>query len=157
MNVRARFVLPLVVAGTVFAGGCTSALPGGRGHQCTVGSKKPEAPIVCIDNTGTKLSVDPYRVVAFDEYPKNSGRPMVILFFTKTGTGNFKIIEKKRETGNNEADESCIAEQHCVAGEGLCRIIVPRLKDQKARVCLYDIEMAGFPPMDPEIEVRPCC
>lgn len=149
MNIRAGFVLSVVVAGGIFAGGCGSTSTQGRGHGCTVGSTRPERPIVCINNTGSELSVDPERVVAFDEYPKDSGRPMKILFFTKTGTGNFKIIEKN---GN------CIASQECVENAGLCRVTVVDVKDgEEDKQCDYDIEMAGFPRMDPQIVIKNCC
>lgn len=149
MNIRAGFVLSVVVTGGVFAGGCGSWTTQDRGHGCNVGSTRPEAPIVCIDNTRSRLSVDPFRVVAYDEYPRNSGRPMVILFFTKTGTGNFKVVEKK---GN------CIADQDCVEGAGLCRVTVADVKDdERERLCEYDIEMPGFPPMDPEMLIKTCC
>lgn len=149
MNIRARLVLSLVVVGGIFAGGCGTWATQDHEDRCHRGSREPTAPMVCIDNTGSKLSVDPPRVEAFEEYPKNSGQPMVILFFAKTGTPKFDLIEKK---GN------CIARQDCVQSAGLCRVTVVRLKEgEKERKCEYDIVMPGFPPMDPEILIKTCC
>lgn len=148
MNIRYRFLLPIVLAVLAFSGACRSATPvPPLGHGC-VPTTRPEAPIAVIDDSGSQLSVDPPHLVTYDEYPKGSGRPMVILFFTRSGTGDFRIVEKN---GN------CIASQDCVAGAGLCRVTVKKIEDGRPRTCDYGVDMKGFPYFDPTITVNPCC
>ena len=146
MNIRARFVLSLTV-GVLFVNGCHSWSTQDHHDECRPAAS-PHAPIVCVDNTGSALSVDPYRVVAYDEYPKDSGRPVVILFVTQEKPAEFKLVEKT---------SGCIEKQNCVTSAGLCQVTVKRLGGAPGKVCEYGIEMVGFPTMDPEIKLKPCC
>ena len=151
MNIRALNMIgsALVILTLTAACGTTQ----GPRSRCAAGSSRPEAPVVCIDDTGTRLSVSPERVEAYDRDPEKQGHPMVILFFTKSGSGDFQIVPR---SGN------CIepqTEHHCPPNAGLCRVHVVRKapNDTEAEVCKYDVVMKGFTTLDPWVVTKPCC
>lgn len=152
MNPR-TLCLPLVaIAALVVFSACVSTVPP-LSVGCIAGSTRPEAPIVCIDDSGAELSVNPETITAYDRDPKKPGQAMVILFFTKSGTGDFQIIPR---TGN------CIepqTEHHCPKNAGLCRVHMLRRKptDPPEETCKYDVFMRGKPVLDPFIVAKTCC
>lgn len=152
MNRRA-LCLPLVaLASFLVFSACRSTVPP-LSVGCNAGSTRPEAPIVCINDSGTTLSVDPETITAYDRDPEKPGSPMVILFFTQSGRGDFQIVPR---SGN------CIepqTEHHCPPDAGLCRVHMLRRKptDPKEERCKYDVIMKGFPPLDPFIVAKTCC
>jgi hypothetical protein len=152
MNRRVACLTLVSLAAFFVFSACRSTVPP-LSVGCNAGSTRPEAPIVCIDDLGTELSVDPEKIVAYDRDPQKQSSPMVILFFTKSGNGDFQIVPR---TGN------CIEQpkdHHCPPGAGMCRVHMLRRKpsDPKEETCKYDVIMKGFPPLDPFIVAKTCC
>lgn len=154
IRTTSRFLLLLVVLVAISLTGCSRfyiSEAAAKGHGCVVGSTRPESPIVCIDDTGSALSVHPETVNTWDRDPDGSGNPMVILFRTKSGKRDFKIVQR---SGN------CIEpELYCPPDIGLCRAkVVKRVEGAEAQeTCKYDVVMAGFKDLDPTIRVGTCC
>jgi hypothetical protein len=145
MRMRGWVLVPAASFVVALLSGCASSGDGtAMANQCTKGKQHPERPIVCVDNTGSALSIHPREdLVVFDR--ASNGAPVTILFFTKSGTGNLKIIDK----------DDCLDEQEHTP-EGMARIKVTKAGGSETR-CKYDIELAGFETLDPFIVVKPCC
>jgi hypothetical protein len=144
MKVRGRVLVPVALLAVLLAG-CGSWRSMGSGHACTVGDMDPMNPIVCIDNTGTTLKAYPETIEVFDRQVDQ--KPVKILFFTRTGTGNPKI----------KPQGDCLEKVDHPVGRAIGH--VKKLGDTTSgdKRCKYDIELSGFEPLDPFIIVKPCC
>lgn len=120
--------------------------PGG----CPPAVNRPEAPIVCVDDTGDKLSVSPETVYAFDRHPQDKG-PVNVLWFTRSGAGDLRI---------EFADDHCVGKVWCNPKTGHCRAkTLPLEGKTESEPCKYDvwIENGRQPRMDPYVVIRECC
>lgn len=134
---------PDPVVNPIAPGGGSTTRAGG---PCAGGPPKEHdrnAPIVCVDDTGSTLRVSPDPVVVHD-VGRVTGAPVTVQWFTHTGTGNLQL----------EIDPGCVTDLRC-NGRGHC---TARTRDIDAKVkCKYDVWTETHPRLDPEIEIDPCC
>lgn len=160
-----RIRLPLVLSLVLFAAACAhttqpAAMPepapprpvalAEQAGGCPPAVNRPEAPMVCVDDTGDRLHVSPETVYAYDVHP-NDKAPVNLTWFTKSGGGDLRI---------EFADEHCVGRVWCNPNSGLCQAKTLPLegKDESAP-CKYDVWMEGGrqPRIDPYVVIRDCC
>lgn len=112
------------------------------------GTENRNAPIVCVDDGGETLSVNPDPVFAFD-VGASGGRPVVIQWFTTSGGGNLRIDMKSAE---------CVTAMSC-NGRGKCtaRTIPFKPGETGEKRCKYDVLTDTHPPLDPDTVIVKCC
>jgi len=130
-------------------GGHDAAATGlrGAGNPCSdrAGSTDRNAPIVCVDDTGSALTVspDPVRV---NDVGAADRAPVMIHWHTVSGTNDLRL----------EIEPGCVTNTTC-DGRGHCSArTVPR-DDRSARRCKYDVWTDKHPRLDPDIIIEPCC
>jgi len=158
-----RIRLPLVLSLLVFSAACAhttqpvaevarprpAAIVGQEGG-CPPFANRLEAPIVCIDDTGEKLSAFPDTIYAWDVHPQDKA-PVNILWFTKSGGGSLRIEMN---------DKNCVGEVWCNPRTGHCRAkTLPLEGKTQSEPCKYDVWIEGGkqPRMDPYVVIRECC
>lgn len=146
-----RWIL-LITAALVFTT-CKSASdtyapsPGGgalAANPCKTGAGKADrnAPIVCVDDSGATLSVNPDPVEVHDEA---AGRaPVVIHWWTRSGGGELGI----------EVQPGCVTDVNCRGAHCMARTLP---KDDGGARCKYDVWTATHPRLDPEVIIVDCC
>ena len=108
-----------------------------------VGSSDRQAPIVCVDDTGTTLSVRPDPIVIHDKR-RGGAQPVTMQWFTRSGGGNLQI----------EIEEGCVTNVKC-NGKGHC---TAQTRDIDAETrCKYDVLTDTHPRLDPDLVLTPCC
>lgn len=148
VRVLLRFFVLLVL--TVVVCGCAqrAALTpsrGGGGGPCGGGKgiSDRQAPIVCVDDTGATLSVDPDPIVLHNKM-KSDGKPVTLQWFTRSGSNNLYV----------EIEPGCLTEVKC-NGKGHC---TAKSRDLAAETrCKYDVWTDKHPRLDPDVVVTPCC
>ncbi|HKR66382.1 MAG TPA: hypothetical protein VJZ00_21825 [Thermoanaerobaculia bacterium] len=102
------------------------------------GSKHRGAPVVCIDDSASVLTVNPDPVEAFDV--NAAGDPVEIAWYTKSGTGDPKISWKNGDCVNSSGNSKAKTKKGAVG-----------------KKCKYEVELAGHPKLDPEVVIVRCC
>jgi hypothetical protein len=140
---------PLGIAGCA-ASGATDSQPSGimRGSPCAgnaAGEASRQAPIVCVDDSARTLSVRPDPVAIHDVLENNRSAPVVLQWFTTSGTGDLQL----------EIEPGCVSDVRC-NGRGHC---TARSVPRAARSCKYDVWINGgnHDRLDPTIVISPCC
>jgi len=115
-----------------------------RGNPCRGGAGKADrnAPIVCVDDSGATLSVDPDPFTVHS-YGESDHQPVMIHWWTRSG-GN---------TLSMQMGPGCVTEVNCNGGHCSARTI-PTVT---AKTCKYDVWTDRHPRLDPEITIDPCC
>jgi hypothetical protein len=105
-------------------------------------SANRDAPIVCIDDTGSALTVspDPIRV---NQTHSTTHAPVVLQWHTKSGND----VQIEMEPG-------CVEPVKCTKGH--CTTKAMPTSGSETR-CKYSIEMSGHPKLDPDVIIIPCC
>ena len=160
-----RIRLPLVLSLVLFAAACAhTTQPGAiaeappprpvalveQAGGCPPAVNRPEAPIVCVDDTGSVLTAVPNTVYAFDRHPEDRA-PVNVLWFTKSGGGDLRIRMK---------DEHCVGKVWCNPKTGHCRAKTHPLNGKpESAPCKYDVWIEGGPQevLDPYVVIRECC
>jgi hypothetical protein len=119
-----------------------------RGNPCTkkAGSTDRNAPIVCVDDTGSALTVapDPIRV---HDVGASDRQPVVLHWHTVSGSNDLQI----------EIEPGCVTEMRC-DGKGHCMArSLPRGDDRTEKRCKYDVWTDRHPRLDPDVIIVPCC
>jgi hypothetical protein len=127
--------------------------PGGTGpaplraNPCAsrAGSADRNAPIVCVDDTGATLKVNPDPVRVHDVGAADRA-PVVIHWFTVSGANDLQI----------QLQPGCVTETKC-DGNGHCMARTLPRGDKTERRCKYDVWTNKHPRLDPDVIVIPCC
>ena len=106
------------------------------------GNTNRNAPIVCVDDTGATLSVNP-DPVKVNSVGESDRQPVVIHWWTRSG-GNMLNIEIK---------DGCVTDVSCNGGHCKARTLPVNAHTQ----CKYDVWTDKHPKLDPDIEIDPCC
>ncbi|HYC89732.1 MAG TPA: hypothetical protein VEO54_11015 [Thermoanaerobaculia bacterium] len=131
----------------------TAAAPGGTalsraagGNPCSngVGSENRNAPIVCVDDTGSTLTVSPDPIRVHDVGASDRA-PVVIHWHTVSGANDLNI----------EIEPGCVAEMNCTRGH--CRARTTPRNDKTEKRCKYDVWTDKHPRLDPDMIIIPCC
>jgi len=145
-----RVVILLLVAGCASRGAVDNMQPPGimRSSPCGANSRgeaNRQAPIVCVDDSARTLTVSPDPVVVHDALEADRNAPVVVHWFTTSGTGNLQV----------EIEPGCVEAQRC-DGNGHCSA---RSVPHSAARCKYDvwIDDGQHDRLDPTIVISPCC
>ena len=133
---------PLVLA--TCASQDTLAPSGGSGNPCArgEGTNERSAPIVCVDDTGATLTVNPDPITVYDE---GAGRaPVMIHWWTQSGGNTLGI----------EIQAGCVTDVKCRGGHCSARTLP---KDGAGARCKYDVWTDRHPRLDPEVIIVDCC
>jgi len=148
-EVRSLPRLLILLVASIFIATCAqnSRGPGATGlagNPCSSGKGlvNREAPIVCIDDTNTKLTIDPDPVEVW--HKQRGGGPVTIQWFTKTGGGTIEFQWQKA---------TCVTKEVCTTGHCTAQT----LSTSTGETCKYDILMPGHDRLDPEVVVSGCC
>ncbi|HEX8170291.1 MAG TPA: hypothetical protein VF824_07115 [Thermoanaerobaculia bacterium] len=117
---------------------------GGGGSPCAggTGNADPERPVVCVDDSGSELSVDRDPVHVHDVMEADLKTSVPLQWFTRTG----KDLTIKIAGG-------CVDVVRCNAGH-----CIANTRDVAADTkCKYDVMVPGFKPLDPTVIVDNCC
>ena len=119
--------------------------PPAPGNPCMTsgGSDNRNAPIVCVDDTGSTLSVAPDPVIAFDR--DSGGQPVMIQWWLQSGGTDLDIDIKP----------GCVTDKHCANGHCWAKTL-PRTAPGDV-TCKYDVWTTRQPRLDPAIVVTVCC
>ena len=141
-------LLTLLVA-SIFIATCAQhshapAASGFAGNPCSSGNgvANREAPIVCIDDTNAKLTVNPDPVMVWHKTP--AGAPVTIQWFTKSGGGAIQFRWHKT---------TCVMNEVCTSG----RCTAQTRSTSTGETCKYDVMLPGHDTLDPEVVVGGCC
>ncbi len=104
------------------------------------GTENRNAPIVCVDDTGATLSVNPDPVKA---NATGTGAPVVIQWWTRSGGNQLHI----------EVTPGCITDVSCDGAHCKAQTLPVTAHTQ----CKYDVWTDKHPKLDPDIVVDPCC
>ncbi len=143
---------PVWIAGCASRGG-TDTQPGPppgimRSSPCREnpqGETNRQAPIICVDDSARTLTVSPDPVVLHDVLEADRSSPVVLHWFTTSGTGDLQL----------EIDPGCVEAQRC-DGNGHC---TARSRPRSTQRCKYDVWINGgnHERLDPTIIISPCC
>jgi hypothetical protein len=138
------FLLVIVLVALTF---CTaSSNPSGgtllRGNPCSsgVGTTESKAPIVCVDDTGATLSVNPDPVTAHGKVNKV---PVMIHWWTRSGGGTLGI----------DVHPGCVTDVSCSGAHCTARTI----PTPGGARCKYAVWTDTKPKLDPDIVITDCC
>lgn len=125
----------------------TGLRPSRAGNPCAgkAGSTDRNAPIVCVDDTGSTLTVSPDPIRIHDVGAADRA-PVVIHWHTVSGSNDLRI----------EIEPGCVTETTC-AGNGHCRARTLPRADRTEKRCKYDVWTDKHPRLDPDVIVIPCC
>lgn len=143
---NARILLlrvPLIVSVAVLAG-CATNNQIVRSGRCAdgKGSEDRQAPIVCVDDSGSTLSVAPDPIVVHDRR-RNSNAPVVMQWFTRSGRGELQI----------RIQDGCVTDLKCQGSH-----CTAKTRDIGAETkCKYDVLTDKHPLLDPDLILTPCC
>lgn len=127
-------------------GSGTTALRG-AGNPCAdrAGTTDRNAPIVCVDDTGSTLTVSPDPIRAHDVGAADR-LPVVIHWHTVSGTNDLRL----------EIEPGCVTNTNC-DGNGHCMARTTPRGDRTQKRCKYDVWTDKHPRLDPDIIIEPCC
>lgn len=108
------------------------------------GTADRRAPIVCVDDTGSTLTVSPDPVHVHDE--SAAGAPIVIQWHTVSGANDLQV----------EIEEGCVTTVRCPR-PGHCTALTRPHDEKTQKRCKYDVWTDKHPRLDPEIIIDPCC
>jgi hypothetical protein len=131
--------------GGVAPGGGTSTL---RANPCAgkAGSNDRNAPIVCVDDTGSTLTVSPDPIRVHDVGAADRA-PVVVHWRTVSGANDLHI----------EMEPGCVANVQCDANGGHCMARTTPRGDKTEKRCKYDVWTDKHPRLDPDLIIVPCC
>lgn len=139
-----RFIV--ILAAVMLITGCSSWInrnTGGGICSGGGGSSNRQAPIVCVDDTGPVLSVNPDPVTAHNHLKNYPSRPVTVRWATVSGADLW--VEMK--------EEGCVQELNCSAPGSCTAVTIPGASKQ----CKYDVWTTPTNRLDPIIIVTPCC
>lgn len=120
------------------------------GNPCAAGtgSKDPDRPIVCVDDSANVLTVYPDPVRIHDVTSTDRATPATIQWFTKSGNGELRIRFR---------DEGCVRRVVCTGTR--CNAVAARKLGKMGEEvrCKYDVMLTGHPDLDPETVLTGCC
>ena len=119
-------------------GGNPIANPCGSG----VGDTNRNAPIVCVDDTGGTLRVQPDPIAAHS-VGESDRRPVMIHWWTRSGGNQLKL----------DIEEGCVTDLSCRGSHCQARTLPVTERKQ----CKYAVWTDKHPKLDPDIVVDPCC
>ena len=129
-------------------GGDSTALrPSRAGNPCSdkAGSNDRNAPIVCVDDTGSTLTVSPDPIRVHDVGASDRA-PVVVHWYTVSGANDLHV----------EIEPGCVTETTCNAN-GHCRARTTPRNDKTEKRCKYDVWTDKHPRLDPDVIIIPCC
>ncbi|HEV7238084.1 MAG TPA: hypothetical protein VGQ36_02510 [Thermoanaerobaculia bacterium] len=114
-------------------------------NPCNTGKGKADrnAPIVCVDDTGETLSVDPDPINVHD-VDATDRKPVIIQWRTRSGSKDLNV----------EIAEGCVTDVECK--DGHCKAKT-RETDASGARCKYDVWTSKHPRLDPEVIIVDCC
>jgi len=114
-------------------------------NPCSAGAGKADrnAPIVCVDDTGEALSVNPDPISVHD-VGKSDRKPVIIHWWTRSGGGGLGI----------EVAEGCVTDVKCRGAHCMAKT---RETDASGARCKYDVWTEKLPRLDPDIIIVDCC
>ena len=137
------FLLVIVLVALTFctassssSGGTLLRNPCGTG----VGTTESSAPIVCVDDSGATLSVNPDPVTAHGKVNKV---PVMIHWWTRSGGGTLGI----------DVRPGCVTDVSCSGAHCTARTI----PTPGGARCKYDVWTDTKPRLDPDIVITDCC
>jgi hypothetical protein len=144
-RVLLRFAVLVTVAVLLSTCAHQGVAPAAPGNPCLIGggSDNRNAPIVCVDDTGSTLSVAPDPVTAFDR--DAGGQPVMIHWWLKSGGNDLDIDVKP----------GCVTDKHCENGHCFARTLPKSVKGDVT--CKYDVWTTRQPRLDPAIVLTDCC
>jgi len=115
------------------------------GNPCSAGAGKDDrnAPIVCVDDTGEALSVNPDPIRVHDVGQSNR-RPVVIHWWTRSGSNDLGI----------KVADGCVTNVRCRGGHCMAKT---KPTDASGAQCKYDVWTGKHPRLDPDIIIVDCC
>lgn len=129
--------------------GATSPSPGSgslRSGPCASGappSADMNAPIVCVDDSGSALTVDPDPVRVHDVVAPGKA-PVVLQWFTRSGGNNLHI----------DIENGCTEKVTCNRGHCTTKTLPSNGTEKR---CKYSVWTDNHPKLDPDIIITPCC
>lgn len=108
------------------------------------GSADRDAPIVCVDDSGSTLTVSPDPIRVNEKHSKTRA-PVVLQWFTKSGRNDLEI----------RMEEGCVEPVKC-DGKGHCMTKALGTNGTEKR-CKYTIWTDKHPKLDPDVIITPCC
>lgn len=138
----------LVTAALVVSACSAHGGGGGNGsltNPCGTGAGNADrnAPIVCVDDTGATLSVNPDPVTVHD-VGQADRQPVMIHWWTRSGGGELGI----------EVRPGCVTKVTCRGAHCTARTLPAEASGAR---CKYDVWTAKHPRLDPEIIIDDCC
>ena len=109
------------------------------------GSNDRNAPIVCVDDTGSTLTVSPDPIRVHDVGASDKA-PVVLQWHTVSGANDLHI----------EIEPGCVDEVKCPRPGHCVARTLPR-GDKTEKRCKYDVWTDKHPRLDPEVIIVPCC
>ena len=136
-----RFLL--VFAVVTLISGCSSWINQSTGGPCAGGggSSNRQAPIVCVDDSGPVLALNPEPVTAHD-VKKGTHQPVTVRWATVSGAPMW--VEVK--------EEGCVRDVKCASGQCTAHTIPGAVKS-----CKYDVWTTPENRLDPIIIITTCC
>lgn len=118
-----------------------------RGSPCAnkAGSNDRNAPIVCVDDTGTALAVSPDPIRVHD-VGQNDRLPVMLQWHTVSGRNDLRV----------EIEPGCVTDVRCERPGHCAARTLPR-NDKAEKRCKYDVWTDKHPRLDPEVIITPCC
>ena len=115
-----------------------------KGNPCSKGSgtTNRNAPIVCVDDTGGTLSVNP-DPIGINSVGETDRQPVVIHWYTRSG-GN--VLSVNIQPG-------CVTDVDCNGSHCKARTLPVTARAQ----CKYTVDTDRHDELDPEIVIDPCC
>lgn len=111
------------------------------------GTKDRAKPVVCVDDTTERLTVDPESIEVWDVDPDDKIKPVKIHWVTRSGGGDLSIAMKEGQQGCVDPPEK--------AGRGRAHTNTKKAKEDKS-VCAYTVTVDGRV-LDPEVVIVRCC
>lgn len=150
VRILLRWILLVTVALVFATCSASRGVDGGGGDKtlrspCGMGEGKADrnAPIVCVDDLGGTLSVNPDPIRAHD-VGQSDRQPVVIHWWTRSGGGELGI----------EVAPGCVTNVTCRGAHCTARTLPT---DAAGARCKYDVWTAKHPRLDPEIIIDDCC
>jgi len=109
------------------------------------GVENRNAPIVCVDDTGSTLTVHPDPIRMHD-VGQNDRLPVMLQWHTVSGRNDLRV----------EIEPGCVTEVKCERPGHCSARSMPRA-DKTEKRCKYDVWTDRHPRLDPDVIITPCC
>jgi len=141
-----------LIAGCKSSGTLNPIAPPNNCASTGYGKQHHDTPLVCVDSSGTSLSVNPDSIRVWDVSSTDRSTPPVIHWMTRGGSGNLQITMK---------DDGCVETPKC-NGHGQCTANVRggagagHKEGDVLKTCRYKVTLDGRT-LDPDTVIVRCC